>query len=142
MIRKTFPLFIIVTSLVYLGISFFNYFTYVNKDDSIRDDDEKLIKKFRSHHDYTPDELQNLEVIYLDEIDAYRIYLVEYQDSTELGEPKGWEVEEYSFPTGAETRIIGIKDNTLFVFGKLVYETNIDKEKLYRLVIEASTRTF
>jgi len=131
---KLIPSSIILICLIFLGYSFVNYFTYIDKKDSIRDDDEKLIKKFRSHHNYSLDELKGLEIEYLDEIDGYRIYLVEFDGNTDMGSLSGWDIDEYVFPIGASTRIIGIKDDNLYVSGKLIYETAIDIDRLYELV--------
>ena len=132
--KKVISFFIVIVSILFIGLSFVNYYTYIDKSDSINDADEKLIKKFRSNHDYTFDELKELQIEYLDDISGFRIYLVEYGGDITMGSLTGWEIDEYVFPIGASTKIIGVKDNKLYVSGKFIYETSIDIPMLYDLV--------
>lgn len=132
--KKVIPFFIVVSSFLFIGLSLVNYYSYIDKSDSINDDDEKLIKKFRSNHDYTFDELKELQIEYLGEVSGFRIYLVEYRGDIAMCPLTGWEIDGYVFPLGATTKIMGIKEDKLYVSGKLIYETSIDIPILYDLV--------
>ncbi len=140
--RKFIPAVLIIMSLIYIVYSFVDNYSVVDSTDGIRDVDEKLIKNFRSYNSdyYTPDILRSLQIIYLDEIDGYRIYLVEDEGDISLSEYKGWQVDEYAFPSGTSTRIIGVRGESLYIFGKLVHETDIDIERVYDLVIRTRDR--
>ncbi len=66
--KKVIPFFIVVSSILFIGLSLINYYTYFDKSDSINDADEKLIKKFSANHEYTFDELKELQIEYLGEV--------------------------------------------------------------------------
>jgi hypothetical protein len=106
----------------------------VNTKDNIDDEDEAIIKEFRSHHGYTNNELKNLSIKYLGVVDNYKIYYVPFKDGNETGE--GWTKEGYTFPVKSHTRIVGIKSNKLYTIGELIHETQIDIKQLYELLPE------
>ena len=108
--------------------------SYINRGDNIPDGDERIIKEFRSHHDYSDVELKNLSIVYLGEIDGYRIYEVPYKGEGASGE--AWIRDGYKFPFKSHARIMGIKNGHLYTLGELIYETSIDAKGLYNLMPE------
>lgn len=110
--------------------------SYLNKSDNISDRDKKLIKEFRSHHNYSNDELKSLEIKYLGEVDGYRIYFVPFKGSSGVLNSGAWKKEGYTFPVASHTQIIGIKDGNLYTLGNLIHETSINIRGLYELMPE------
>ncbi|MCM0648899.1 hypothetical protein NBE98_10990 [Clostridium swellfunianum] len=112
----------------------------VNTKDNINDNDEVIIKEFRSHHDYTNKELKSLEIKYLGIVDGYRIYYVPFKGSSGVLNPNSWTKEGYTFPVECQTRIIGIKSSKLYTVGNLIHETQINIKQLYDILPEEYKR--
>jgi hypothetical protein len=108
----------------------------VNTKNNINDNDEAIIKEFRSHHGYTNKELKNLEVNYLGTVDSYKIYYVPFKGSSGVLNPSSWTKEGYTFPIECQTRIIGIKSSELYTIGNLIHETQINIKQLYDMLPE------
>ena len=108
----------------------------INRSDNIDDKDEAVIKEFSSHHDYTNNELKNLEIKYLGTVDGYRIYYVPFKGSSGVLNPTSWTKEGYIFPIECQTRIIGIKSTNLYTIGNLMHETSINIKQLYEVLPE------
>ena len=108
----------------------------VNTKDNINDNDEVIIKEFRSHHNYTNKELINLGIKYLGTVDGYRIYNVPFKGSSGVLNPSSWTKEGYTFPVECQTRIIGIKSSELYTIGNLIHETQINIKQLYDILPE------
>ena len=107
---------------------------YINHNDNIPDKDEKLIKEFRSHHNYTNEELKNLQIKYLGCVEDYNIYDVPFKDYSGVSGDGAWTKDGYTFPVDSHTRIIGIKNGQLYTIGNLIHETTINMKELYRLL--------
>lgn len=108
--------------------------SYINSKDNIADEDEMIIKEFRSHHDYSNYELKKLEIIYLGTVDGYKIYYVPFKGSSGVLNENSWTKEGYTFPVECQTRIVGIKSNNLYTIGELIHETQINIKQLYQLL--------
>ena len=117
---------ILILLLSFIGCTTKNY-TYSSKD-------EKLIKEFRSHQNYKEKDLKDLKIKKLGVVDDYTIYDVPYKGSNGTLNKNSIMKNNYTFSDVASTRIIGIKGSELFTLGNLVYEVNIDLEKLYELI--------
>lgn len=107
---------------------------YINTKDSIDDKDEAIIKEFRSHHEYSKDELKSLDIKYLGKVDDYRIYYVPFKGKEEVG--NNITKEGYTFSDTSSTRIMGISSGNLYTFGNLINETQINIKKLYDVLPE------
>ena len=125
-------IFIVFTSLLISYKSSVD--SYINKSDSITDGDEKIIKEFRSHHDYSNKELKNLAIHYLGDVDGFRVYFVPFKGSSDVPNEKSWIKDNYAFPIKSQTRIMGIKDDKLFTLGNLIHETTINIKALYTVL--------
>ncbi|MBS4538464.1 hypothetical protein GOQ27_08305 [Clostridium sp. D2Q-11] len=108
----------------------------IKTDDNINDKDEKIIKEFRSHHDYSKEELKSLNIKYLGEVDGFRIYFVPYKGSNGILNERDWIKEGAVFPIESHTRILGVQYNKLYTLSNLVYETQINIKQLYELLPE------
>jgi hypothetical protein len=108
--------------------------SYINNKDSIPDNDEKIIKEFRSHHNYTKDQLKTLEIKHLGDVSDYRIYYVPFKGSSGVLNEEDWIEGEYIFPIESHTRIIGIRNDKLYTLGELINETQIDIKALYNIM--------
>lgn len=108
--------------------------SYTNTKDNIADEDEKIIKEFRSHHGYSINELKNLDIKYLGTVDDYKIYYVPFKGASGVLKENSWIEEGYTFPAECHTRIVGIKSNNLYTIGNLIYETQINIKQLYELL--------
>lgn len=129
---------ILITLLLLIFLSFnFEVLFSIDYFNDIRNSDEYLIKKFRSHHNYSLKELKQLEIDDLAEIDGYRIYFISLKNSSISD---GWVKEEYDFPSEPYVRIVGIKNGELFTLEKLVEENLIFTKGLYKLIQEYSAR--
>jgi hypothetical protein len=124
---------IVVVTLIFFLAGCSNS-SFINRSDNIPDGDEKIIKEFRAHHDYSDAELKSLAITYLGEINGYRIYGVPYK-GVELYD-KDWIKDGYNFPSKSHSRIIGIISGHLYTLGNLIHETSIDIKGLYNLVPE------
>lgn len=103
---------------------------------SINAENDKIIKEFRSHHGYTNDELKNMKIKYLGNVEGYFIYYVPLKPVVEEG--NDCEAKGYVFPAVSMTRIIGIKDGTLYTLGNLIFETSLREHvgEVYNLLID------
>jgi len=108
--------------------------SYINRNDSIADRDEKVIKEFRSHHNYSNEELKSLAIKYLGEVDGFRIYFVPFKGSSGVLNEGSWTKDNYTFPVESHTRIIGIKNSNLYTVGNLIHETPINIKALYDIL--------
>ena len=108
--------------------------SYPNNKDSIPDNDEKIIKEFRSKQNYTTDQLKILEIKHLGDVSDYRIYYVPFKGSSGIINEEDWKKGEYIFLNESHTRIIGISNNKLYTLGNLINETQIDIKALYNIV--------
>ncbi|MBU3179200.1 hypothetical protein KPL47_23185 [Clostridium estertheticum] len=106
----------------------------INESDSIIESDEKIIKEFRSHHNYSDKELKNLAINYLGDVDGFRVYFVPFKGSSGVLNEKNWTKDNYIFPIKSQTRIIGIKEDKLYTLGNLIHETNINIKALYTIL--------
>lgn len=106
--------------------------TYINTKDDIDDSDEALIKEFRQNHGYSNNELKTLPIKLLREIDDYKIYYVDFNKTTESS--NDWGKDGIVFSVKSHTRIIGIKSKKLYTIGNLIYETQINIKKLYKIL--------
>lgn len=128
--RKLILLMIVLITLTLTGCLGENN-TFVDSEDDINDGHEYIIKEFRSHHDYSYDELKELDIKYLGDVDNFSIYYVEYEKESGIIYPEGWNVDGFIFPSQSHTRIMGISGGKLYVLGKLIHETSINVEALY-----------
>ncbi|SFL07013.1 hypothetical protein SAMN03159341_10357 [Paenibacillus sp. 1_12] len=132
---KEIALQLLVITLFSLPITDVN-FDYVDRYNNIDDHDERLIKDFRSHHEYSKLELFSLQIKYLDTINGYKIYYVPYKGKDDsLNKP--FEKADYTFPIQSNTRIIGIKGDRLYTLVWLINMEDMDLIKLYELTITA-----
>jgi hypothetical protein len=128
----------LITLLLLIFLTFkHNVVFSIDYLDDIRNSDEYLIKKFRSHHNYSLKELRQLEIDGMFEIDGYKIYYVSIKDS-QISD--GWVQEEYNFPSESYVRIVGIKNGRLYILEKLVEENLVFTKGLYKLIQEYSAR--
>ena len=132
-IRDFFPLIAIATGVIVLVFAILNRPTYINENDHIRDDDERIIKRFNSLNGYSFEELMTLEIKYLGEVDGYRIYDRESKGIA-CADGSGWEVYGYEVPSVSYCRIIGISEGKLYILNVLINEHRIDVDALYELV--------
>lgn len=124
----------IIILILLLTLTGCNSASYINTKDNIVDEDEMIIKEFRSHHDYSNDELKKLEIKYLGTVDGFKIYYVPFKGSSGVINPNNWIIEGYTFPVECHTRIVGIKSKNLYTVGKLIHETQINIKQLHELL--------
>lgn len=106
---------------------------YINTKDGIPDSDEKIIKEFRAHHNYSQTELYTLGIRNLGEVDGFRIYFVLYKEASSVSE-ESWSKGGFVFPSESHTQILGVKEGDLYTLGNLLFETSINVEKLHDLI--------
>lgn len=107
---------------------------YINTSDSIEDSDEKMIKEFRSHQNYSSEELKSLGIKYLGEVDGFKIYFVPFKGSIGVRDGGSFTKENYTFSIESQIKVIGIKDNILYTMGELLHQTSINTEELYNIL--------
>lgn len=101
----------------------------------INEENEKLIKEFRSHHGYSSDELKNMKIKYIGNVDNYYIYYVPFKDKW-YDYQGDFKCQGYSFPAQSQVRIIGSKDGKLYTLGMMIFETSINVKDLYNLLLD------
>lgn len=128
----------IIFSILFLLISLISFIILTgckSNQNSNSSSDEKIIKEFRSHQKYSSSELKAIEIKYLGNVDNYKIYYVSYKEQVSANE-KPFIKDNYIFPIAAQTRIVGIKEKELYTLGNMLYETQINVQQLYNLVLK------
>lgn len=98
--------------------------------------DEMLLTNYRLRQGDTIKDLINEKIVYLGRVDGFRIYHVPHKDDGGILNPEDWLVEGYRFAIPTHIRIKGVKYYWIQPLGKLLFELNIDVEKLHDSIPE------